>query len=133
MKSNIERRQCQRFEIPEAHIRYKKGGLWKLISPLSQKTDLVNISKGGVCFKGKENIPVGGKITVSLHLPYDICRTIKGTVVWKKGDEGSGYMFGVKFAAYKRGFGYNHPDLLNMLRALEAIYLNPQPRLRRVA
>jgi hypothetical protein len=133
MKRNFERRRCERFEIPDAYVRYQKRGIMKMISHLSDAKPLVNISKGGLCFKGNEKVKIGDKVTVYLYLSHGICWPIKGTVAWKDGSIYAGFLVGVKFCAYKKGHGYNSPETLDALRALEAFYLNVQSIFKQVA
>ena len=132
MRNNLEKRRCHRFEIPGAYVRYQRGGLWKMVSHLSPRKELANISKGGLCFDDDETLRVGDKVTVYLYLPHGVTLTIRGTVAWRGGDVVSGYSIGVKFAAYKNAFGYNSVEVLEALRSLEALYLNSWD-LRRVA
>jgi hypothetical protein len=133
MKSKFEKRECHRFEIPGAYIRYQRGGLWKVISHLSNIKNLGNISKGGLCFEDDNLLHLGDKLTVYLYLPHGVCWEIKGAVAWRGGDEYSGYSIGVNFVPYKNGYGFNSPEVLDALRSLEAIYLDDRKQFKRAA
>ncbi|MEW6080051.1 MAG: PilZ domain-containing protein [Thermodesulfobacteriota bacterium] len=133
MKNNLEKRRCHRFQIPGAYVRYQRGGVWKMISHLSPRKELANISKGGLCFDDDEKLNLGDKVTVYLYLPHGPSLSIKGSVVWKGGSEYTGYSIGVQFAAYKNGFGYNPMEVLDAMRTLEAIYSDHCDEVRRVA
>lgn len=133
MSGKLERRRCNRFEIPDAFVRYQKRGVWKMLSHLSDRRTLLNLSKGGMCFNGKGDIHLGDKVTVYLCLSNGVRWPIKGTVVRKSGDEYFGYYVGVVFAAYKKGHGYNDPEILDVLRSLESTYLDSHNELRRSA
>lgn len=134
MKKRFEKRHCHRFEIPGAYIRYQKKGVWaKMLNNLSGRRAMVDISKGGLCFEDNGKIKIGDKVTIYLYLPHGACWPIKGDVVWKTGEDCSGYYVGVQFAPFASGLGYNPPETLEALRSLEELFTHTQVNIDRAA
>ena len=82
-----DKRQHQRFEIPDALIRYKKQGVWGMNNSWSDKNGLINISRGGMCFIGPDTLQIGDKIVSQLFLPQGVCWALDGEVVWKGSED----------------------------------------------
>jgi hypothetical protein len=102
-----EKREHRRFEIPDAYIRYKKQGVWGMVAPWSDKNDLINISRGGLCFVGPDTLRVGDRIVSNLFLPGGVCWSLKGEVVWKGRDENAEPAVGVRFDAVKNDYEFD--------------------------
>jgi hypothetical protein len=117
-----EKREHQRFEIPDALIRYKKQGVWGMVSPWSDKSDLVNISRGGVCFIGPDTLQIGDKIVSQLFLSKGVCWTLDGEVVWK-GNEQNAPAVGVRFDAVKNAYEFNVKGInLDAIKKIAALH-----------
>lgn len=117
-----EKREHQRFKIPDALIRYKKQGIWGMVSPWSDKNDLINISRGGLCFMGPDTLQVGDKIVSQLFLSQGVCWTLDGEVVWK-GSEGNDPAVGVRFDAVKNAYEFNVKGInLDAIKKMAALH-----------
>jgi hypothetical protein len=80
-----------------------------------------------------ETVKIGEKITIHLYLPNDLDLMIKGSVSWKGAESVSGAPIGIKFAPYTNGSSCNSTETLEVLRSLEALYLDQEIKLKRAA
>ncbi|MCU0595623.1 MAG: PilZ domain-containing protein [Desulfobacterota bacterium] len=135
MSGNIERRECQRFEIPGATVQYKS--LWFPVSfnGFSQPGLTVNVSKGGLAFECRSKMARGKKIAVRLIVPGEEPLYLRASVRWFAFSwERMAYVVGIEFAPFGIGRGENPIDVLDRLRELEREYGEkefPPPPVRR--
>jgi hypothetical protein len=132
---NIERRECQRFEIPGASAQYKS--LWFPIpfNGFSEPSPVVNVSKGGVAFECRNKIAQGKRLAVRLLAPGEEPLDLRASVRWCAFSwERTTYVVGVEFAPFGVGRGENPRETLDRLRELEREYgeeESPSPPARR--
>lgn|GEM_PF-2015105 len=107
MNIETDKRKYLRFEIPDAYIQYKKQGVWGTINAWSDKSDLINISRGGLCFVGPEMLQIGDKIVSQLFLPNGKSWPLNGEVVWKGNYNGRESAVGVRFDAVKNVYEFD--------------------------
>lgn len=119
-----ERRACIRFKIPGATVTYFK------ISPLpflKNKLEeafcpLYDISRGGVRFLTRQNIPLDTPLNLEIQIPGEpVPLKMKGKVRWTLPWEGKNYQFqvGVQFFPYGEEKDQNYPGNLVKIIALE--------------
>lgn len=118
-----EKREHQRFEIPDAFIRYKKQGVWETNTPWSDKSELINISRGGLCFVDHETLRIGDKIVSHLFLPKGVCWSLSGEVVWKGNHENNEPAVGVRFDAVKNAYEFDIMGInLDAIKKIAALH-----------
>jgi|GEM_PF-683353 len=124
MGTYFEKRECRRFEIPGAYIRFKKRGLLGMLGSLGDKMELLNISKGGLCIECHKEIKEGDQIMIHLHVPEGVITPIRGSIAWRKPTPFDSCLVGVKFAPFMNEKGCNSIGVLEKLRFLEKTYLD---------
>lgn len=123
MEGKVERRECQRFEIPGATVQYKS--LWFPISfnGFSQPCPVLNVSKGGLAFECRSKMERGKKLALRLIVPAEDPLELRATVRWCAFSwERTTYVAGVEFAPFGARRGLNPLETLNRLRQLELEY-----------
>ncbi len=122
-----ERRACIRFKIPGATINYKI-----LSSPFSKNKGeeffcpLYDISRGGVRFFSKQEIPLETPLELEIQIPGEpVPLKMKGKVRWTAPYQGKNYFFqiGVQFFPYGEEKQQNYPGNLVKIIALEQKFL----------
>jgi hypothetical protein len=120
----LEKRQCVRFEIPNAKVAIKKLGIFGLLSGFSGPLELVNLSKGGVGFESFSVLKMDQKILVQLHVPGEPMLQLRGSVRWQAASHGPNKlkMTGVQFLPFGGSRRTNPREALVVLNRLEDKY-----------
>lgn len=123
----LERRACKRVKIPGATVRYTEKHFF-----LSKKKyveefhPVIEISRGGIRFLGEKLISTTSKISLKISLPEEKSPlTVKGRVRWASINPAMSYKYqiGVQFNPYGKKKGYNDPEVLKKIIALEKKFL----------
>jgi len=96
-----EKRKHLRLEIPGAYIQYKQQGARRPFNPWSTQSDLINISRVGLCFVDNDILRIGDKLVSQLFLPNGVCWPLKGEVIWKANHDDNKSAVGVAFDSAK--------------------------------
>jgi Tfp pilus assembly protein PilZ len=110
-----KKRTCIRFAIPGATISYEFKDYAEEFSPL------VNVSRGGVKFLGKNPLNINSDISLKISVPGErVPLTLHGKVRWISFIEGKDqYKVGVQFNPYGEKEGHNYPGNLVKIISLE--------------
>ena len=110
-----EKRTCIRFAIPGATVSYELKDIAEEFSPL------VDISRGGVKFRGKYPLEINADITLKISVPGErIPLTLHGKIRWISLIEGKDqYQVGVQFNPYGEKERQNYPGNLVKIISLE--------------
>ena len=120
MCHGVEKRKCQRFEVPGTEVVFKKAGLFGWLSGFSKPCYLINLSKGGVGFSTDVILKSGQKILIKLLLPHAPPLILLGQVRWQAGSGfGQAMATGVQFMPFGDRRGWNSQKALEVLRRLE--------------
>jgi hypothetical protein len=108
-------RTCIRLEIPGATISYEFKQYSEEFSPL------VDMSRGGVKFLGKNPLDINADITLKISVPGErVPLILHGKVRWISFIENKGhYEVGIQFNPYGEKEGHNYPGNLVKIIALE--------------
>ncbi len=114
-EKEIEKRTCIRFQIPGATISYQFKEHVEEFSPL------VDVSRGGVKFIGKNSPEIHTEVTLIISIPGEIIPlTIHGKVQWISYVEAKDqYFIGVQFNPYGEKEKQNYPGNLVKIISLE--------------
>jgi len=109
------KRTCIRFAIPGATISYELEDNAEEFSPL------IDISRGGVKFLGKNPLNINADISLKISVPGErIPLTLHGKVRWISFIEGKDqYQVGVQFNPYGEKEGHNYLGNLVKIISLE--------------
>ena len=126
MASGAEKRRCRRFQVPNAHTKYRKTGLLVLVRGMSKAYPVINVSKGGLAFLCDEAIKEGTAVEVQLIAPGEEPLDLLGKTRWKGSPPGrEDYMVGVRFLPFGSKDG-NSSEALEVIRRLEDQYGNTE-------
>jgi hypothetical protein len=129
----VEKRVCKRFEIPGTTLNYS---LKKTSASEQKDTEswdqefcpVLDISCGGIKFRGKKSIKINSEIIVKAFIPGE--RTpllLQGEVRWLSTEENKEmFEVGVQFKPYGEGKDQNYPGLMVKLLELEHKYASTQ-------
>lgn len=118
----MERRECERFKVPNATVTYEtKKGLFK--KKVSEKDcPFHEMSRGGVRFLCQNQLKMGSEISLDIFIPHeDDPMQINGEVIWVSmyATRGYKYQIGVQFYPFMMKKGENTPETLERIIALE--------------
>jgi len=110
-----EKRTCIRFAIPGATLSYEFKDYAEEFSPL------VDISRGGAKFLGKNPLEINADITLKISVPGErIPLILHGKIRWISFIESKDqYQVGVQFNPYGEKEGHNYPGNLVKIISLE--------------
>ena len=102
-----ERRNYPRVRVEGAQVAYKRKSGFDLFNRFSNKCQMKDLAKGGICFETDLNLERGLIVGLKLALPGEKTIIVKGKIVWSESsDEGSVYA-GVQFLPFGKGKQYN--------------------------
>ncbi|MCX7972958.1 MAG: PilZ domain-containing protein [Candidatus Aminicenantes bacterium] len=124
-----ERRACIRFKIPGATVNYYKISSFPFFKNKLEESfcPLYDISRGGVRFLAKQNIPLDTPLELEIQIPGEpVSLKMKGKVRWTSPIEGKSYHFqiGVQFFPYGEEKEQNYPGNLVKIIALEQKFVD---------
>lgn len=126
----MERRLISRIEVPGALVQVKKSGSNALFSGLSRPQEMLNLSKGGICFYTNKRIAKDENIQMKLFFPDGKRLSLKGNVRWNNiTDDSNLGAVGIQFNPFGTSNTYNpisSLDYLRSLNGLEQICLHPE-------
>jgi Tfp pilus assembly protein PilZ len=118
----MERRICERFEIPGATVSYKKKGL---LGPgknyIETSCPVIEISYGGMRFLNQKSLDLNDQVLVEVSLSEEKQPlTLLGQVKWCDLHPGKSYRYqtGIQFNPYGQKKGQNAPQILKQLKSL---------------
>lgn len=97
----VERRKTKRYGVKNSIISYKRGGLFSVLSPPSDKYLVLNISQGGCSFITREELSPGSNLVLFIE-QQRIKRILKvgARVIWcKKSETVNAFRVGVEFSS----------------------------------
>ena len=116
MTSEAEQRTCRRFAVPH-------GQVVVLIEGYERAHPLVNLSRGGVAFACTDRLSHVDDVAVMVLVPREPPLQLRGRVRWQGAPApGMDTLVGVEFKPFGRGEGWNPPETLQALCALELRY-----------
>ncbi len=124
MTKNSERRALPRFGIPDSTVLYKKNEGLKLFQRYSNISNLVNLTKSGMCLQIKNGIKPGERVKIQLDFPGVKKMEVKGHVRWKSSAEDNFNNIGIQFEPLKKKKKLNSVDCLEKLREISENYLH---------
>lgn len=128
MAGHLERRECQRFEVPGATVQYRSPWFPISFNGFSQPCLTVNVSKGGLAFYCRSTMERGKKLAVRLNVPGEDPLELRASVRWCAFSwEKMTYVVGLEFAPFGSGRGTNPRETLDRLRELEREYGEMEP------
>jgi Tfp pilus assembly protein PilZ len=112
---------CRSFRVSGAEIDVTRMFLGLVAWSSADGCDVVNLSKGGLCFESSRAFAIGEQLELMLWIP-DRREPIalKGNVRWCKTTAYGGTTVGVQFATFGTKRGHNAVEALEVLRELEA-------------
>lgn len=123
----IERRTCERFEVPGATLCYRREGLLPFSKEYTEECfPIVDISRGGLRFLSETMLKVDAMLSLKVTLPGDETPLlIKGRVSWASVNPGVSYKYqiGIQFEPYGDKKSENDPESLRRITALEQKFL----------
>jgi hypothetical protein len=123
MSSGIERRECRRFEIDGAEVRYKKTGLLSWGKGFSKSYLLTGISKGGLSFYCNKKLSIGKNLMLQIRVPNEAPFILNSILMGQMIYPGIESMLTrVQFMPFGDGDGWNTLEALDILRALDEKY-----------
>jgi hypothetical protein len=124
----IERRLCQRFNIPGATVSYRKRKFLGRTQEFDEEfCPVLDISRGGVRFLNQKPLKFKSRVLLQISVPGErIPLTVLGKVRWSSFNPGKSYRFqaGVQFNAYGEEKGQNYPGNLTKIMALEQKFID---------
>lgn len=120
----ITKRECERFVVFGATLRYKKEAI--ILGSEEYSEDLypiLDLSLGGLRFVSQNQLKKGTRITLKLLDPYEKeFLVLKGEVKWGGLHSGQSYPYqiGVQFQPYGQKRGQNPPECRDKLVKLES-------------
>lgn len=119
----LEKRSCGRFRIPGATVRTKrKKTLFRKDEYEHESSPLLDLSRGGVRFLTSAKLPLDAPVTIEMTIPgEDAALVVLGHVRWfaPHPDPIFKYQFGIQIDPYGDKEGYNPPEILDRIIALE--------------
>jgi hypothetical protein len=94
----IEQRTHQRFGVPGSSVQYRSAGLLSFLEGLSPKYLILNVSRGGLYFITRDELPVGRRLNLVMEAPRAaVPITTSAVVVWtRKSSDHAAWRTGVK-------------------------------------
>lgn len=128
-EKRLERRACQRFNIPGATASYakEKVALRKKEVYSEEFCPVVDISRGGVQFLTQKPLKYQTRLTLKISIPGErVPLTLKGEVRWTALNPGKSYKYqiGVQFYPYGEKEDQNYPGNLVKIIALEQKFVD---------
>ena len=119
----IDRRTCERFEIPDATLSYRLKKIFFSEKKHSEKyCPIIEISFGGVRFLCQKFHKPTNTIYLKLTTSNEKSSLpLKGKIVWTSLYAASGYKYqiGVQFDPFGTKKGQNDPEIMNKLSSLQ--------------
>jgi len=112
---SLDRRYCERFEVPGAQV------LYKLNQGVCARTQLKNITKSSVRFEIKHDAKPGDFVELEIQIPRKERICAKGNIVWISNSKPPYYSV-VQFLAFSTDKRYNSLECLEQLKRVEAEY-----------
>ena len=126
----MERRICDRFELPGATVAYKKKGLLGFGKNMVENScPLVEISYGGIRFLNQKSLGLSDRVIIEITLSEEKePLTLKGQVTWCDPNPGQSYRFqtGIQFNPYGIQKDQNDAQILMVMKSLEGKLLKSQ-------
>ena len=128
-EKEVERRVCQRFNIPGATISYRKEGLFASKTRSDEEfCPVLDLSRGGVRFLTQKPLKFKSRILLQLTVPGERAPIdLRGRVRWSTFNAGKSYKYqaGVQFNPYGLEKSQNGPQVLTKIVALETRFVDP--------
>ncbi len=125
----IERRLCQRFNIPGATVSYRREKLFGSGKGFDEEfCPALDISRGGVRFLNQKPLKFRTRIRLQISIPGErIPLTMLGKVRWSSFNPGKSYKYqaGIQFNTYGEDKAQNYPGNLTKIMALEQKFCEP--------
>ncbi len=125
----IERRLCQRFNIPGATVSYRKERLLASEKSFDEEfCPVLDISRGGIRFLNQKPLKFKAKICLQISIPGErIPLAMRGKVRWSSFNPGKSYRYqsGIQFNTYGEEKNRNYPGNLTKIMALEQKFIDP--------
>lgn len=122
-EGKLEKRACGRFRIPGATVRTKmKRTLFRKEAYAPDVSPLVDMSRGGIRFLTTIKLALDSPVTVKVSIPgEEEPLVLFGYVRWfaPNPDQTYKYQFGVQLVPYGDREGFNPPETLERIIALE--------------
>ncbi len=122
-EGKLERRDCGRFRLPGATVRTKmKKTLFRKEAYAPDVSPLVDMSRGGIRFLTSIKLTLDSPVTLKIAIPgEDEPLVLLGHVRWfaSNPDPAYRYQFGVQLVPYGDREGFNPPETLDRIIALE--------------
>jgi PilZ domain len=119
----LNKRACGRFRVPGATVRtMRKKTLFRKAAYGPESSPLLDLSRGGVRFLTSAKLPLDAPVTIEMTIPgEDTPLVVLGHVRWfaPHPDPIFKYQFGVQIDPYGDKEGYNPPEILDRIIALE--------------
>ncbi len=110
----MDRRALNRAVIPGTQVQFKRISSKSLFTSLSRSTELINISKSGICIAVSSQFNRGEIIIIKVQFPDGKKIKLRGHIRWQKADQNSPtYLMGIQF------YPFGHTSTYNSLKALE--------------
>ena len=123
MLQGVERRECRRFQIPCAEVRYKKERIIFSSGRFSRALPVLDMSKGGLAFLCNKKLRSGKTLMMQLDLPDESSLILRAWVRWQgKEWHNSDITTGVEFMPFGGRREWNSLETLDVLRELDARY-----------
>lgn len=122
-EKEMERRLCQRFNVPGTTASYVKIGLFgRRKKVVEEFCPVLDMSRGGIRFLTQKLLNFKSRIEINVSVPGERAPlTLIGRVVWASFNPGKSYRYqaGIKFTPYGEEKNLNNPDFLSRIIALE--------------
>ena len=123
MYNGFERRQLERFRIPEARVHYKQHQGFKNAKEISEEGSLIDFTKISIRFKSKHTLQSGALVEMVILIPGKKKIHVKGHVIWstEATENHLGYAV-VQFLPFGTDERYNSMRAHDQLQKLEKEY-----------
>jgi len=126
MAEFVERRELERFHIPDALVLYSVEKAFDTNERISGKGKIKDLTTRGVRFEVSEEVPPGALAEIEIQTPgYDaVC--LHGYVIWTSPHEQDELIYAVvQFHPFGMQKGFNTIDAHKKLESLTEEFLRP--------
>ncbi|MEJ2054932.1 MAG: PilZ domain-containing protein [Calditrichaceae bacterium] len=119
----VERRRLERFQVPNALVKYKSEPRFTDRIPVEGQGELVDLTTKGVRFESEDELNSGVRLNIEIIIPNEEPITLIGNVVWTKKLDKNGMINSViEFIEFDDEPGYNSFESLDRLETLQRQY-----------
>jgi len=119
----VERRRLERFQIPDARVKYRLEARFADEIPLEGEGDLIDLTIKGVRFESEQVLKSGSRLNIDIIIPHEEPIELIGNVVWTKKLDKNGVINSVlEFIEFDDEPGFNTFESLERLEDLEREY-----------